>query len=145
VRRHDLHAVLVEQVQDVCVQHVEDDEARGGVGDAHDHGVFHRVVQQRRLQDPRRRILQQALGARGREPQHRLHLAPRDVVADRDRGDNPHATLVLEAREIAHRVSHDHGVGIVMCSRRRVSICVVRNPIERTTPSVSPTFTNSPA
>src|SRR5258706_2387317 len=95
VRRHDLHAMLVEDVEQVRVQAAGRFHARGGVPlDAlRCEPVLDVEVGERRLEDARRGFGDDAGRALDRLLHYRVHLAPGRVVADRHRGVHDEARL----------------------------------------------------
>jgi hypothetical protein len=106
VRRHDLHAVLVEDVLHVAVEDRQHFGARQRPARDRlaDEPVLDVEILERGLEHARLRIGQHASRPARRLDQHRVHLPPRGVVTDRHRRIENESLALDGARIVArHR------------------------------------------
>ncbi len=113
MRRHDLHAVLVEHVLKIGVEHAQQHRARARLArdGLRDQSVFGIEIRQRGLEHLRRRVFENARRAFCRFQQHRLDLTPWRVVADRHHRIDDITGTLHGARIVFGDGAGDHRIG----------------------------------
>ncbi|MNL07263.1 hypothetical protein D3C87_1279350 [compost metagenome] len=113
MRRHDLHAVLVEHVLNIGVKHAQQHRARTWLARDRlgDQPVFGVEIRQSGLEHLRRRVLKNSRCALRGFQQHRFDLAPGCVVADRHHRIDDITRALYGARVVFGDGTGDHRVG----------------------------------